>query len=112
MNINPEIMPVAPYGDMFWFRSAALKKAIGHGLDYKDFDVPYAIDFTMMHAIERIYGYAAQDSGYYYATVINSDDARSDLINFQYMLYDICGILQKNRQYHVTYLTAGEVFDA
>ena len=104
VNINPEIMPVAPYGDMFWFRSAALKKAIGHGLDYKDFDVPYAIDFTMMHAIERIYGYAAQDSGYYYATVINSDDARSDLINFQYMLYDICGILQKNRQYHGTYV--------
>ena len=23
VNINPDIMPVAPYGDMFWFRSKA-----------------------------------------------------------------------------------------
>jgi lipopolysaccharide biosynthesis protein len=48
-----------------------------------------------MHAIERIYGYAAQDSGYYYADVINSDNARSDLINYRYMLNKMLEIMHK-----------------
>lgn len=26
VNIDPGIMPVAPYGDMMWFRASALKK--------------------------------------------------------------------------------------
>lgn len=96
VNINPDIMPVAPYGDMFWFRAKALQKAIGYGFKYEDFDVKYKPDFTILHAIERIYGFAAQDSGYYYAEVINSDDARSDLVNYQYMLYTLCDKMLKN----------------
>lgn len=96
VNINPDIMPVAPYGDIFWFRAKALQKAIGYGFKYEDFDVKYKPDFTILHAIERIYGFAAQDSGYYYAEVINSDDARSDLVNYQYMLYTLCDKMLKN----------------
>ena len=88
MNINPNIFPVAPYGDMMWFRADALKKAIGEKLDYKFFDVPYKSDGTIMHAIERIYGYVAQDSGYYYADITNTDEARSDISNYQYMIYN------------------------
>ena len=96
VNINPNITPVAPYGDMLWFRADALKKAIGNGLTYDDFNVAYAPDFTFMHAIERIYGFAAQDSGYYYGDVINNDNARSDLVNYQYMLYQLCEIMIQN----------------
>lgn len=96
VDINPNIVPVAPYGDMFWFRAEALKKSIGYGLTYDDFDIPYAPDGTFMHAIERIYGFAAQDSGYYYADVINNDNARSDLVNYQYMLYQLCEIMMQN----------------
>lgn len=99
VNINVNIMPVAPYGDMFWFRADALKKAIGYGFTYDDFDIPYSPDFTFMHAIERIYGFAAQDSGYFYADVINSDNARSDLVNYQYMLYQLCEIMLQNGHY-------------
>lgn len=54
-----------------------------------------------MHAIERIYGFAAQDSGYYYADVINTDDARSDLINYQYMLYGLCNEMMKMVIIHI-----------
>lgn len=96
VNIDRNIVPVAPYGDMFWFRTDALKKTIGYGLTYDDFDVPYAPDFTFMHAIERIYGFAAQDAGYYYGDVINNDNARSDLVNYQYMLYQFCEIMLQN----------------
>ncbi len=96
VNINPNIMPVAPYGDMFWFRADALKKVISYGFTYSDFDIEYKPDFTILHAIERIYGFAAQDSGYYYAEVINTDDARSDLVNYQYMLYTLCEKMMHN----------------
>lgn len=103
VDINPNIVPIAPLGDMFWFRADALKKAIGHNLDYDFFDVEYKNDGTILHAIERIYGYAVQDAGYYYADVINSDDARSDLINFQYMLHQIWEILLSKGQFALNY---------
>lgn len=106
VNIDPGIMPVAPYGDMMWFRASALKKAIGKHLGHDFFDIKYEKDGTMMHAIERIYGFAAQDSGYYYADVINSDDARSDLINYQYMLYGLCNEMMKNGHYPYNYEVA------
>lgn len=96
VNIDPNIMPVAPYGDMFWFRSKALKKAIDHNLTFDDFDEPYKPDFTIMHAFERIYGFCAQDSGYYYADVITTDQARSDLVNYQYLIYQFHKFANQN----------------
>lgn len=99
VDISPDIAPVAPYGDMFWFRASALKKVIGIGLTYKDFDIPYKPDNTFMHAIERIYGFAAQDSGYYYAEVIDSDSARSDLVNYQYIIDQLMRIPLSHGQF-------------
>ncbi|KAF5051441.1 Rhamnan synthesis protein F [anaerobic digester metagenome] len=99
-DINPNKYPVAPYGDMMWFRADALKKAIGHGFTYDDFDIKYKPDFTILHAIERIYGLAAQDSGYYYAEVINSDWARSDLVNYRYMLQTLSWDLWRRGYYY------------
>lgn len=100
VNMQIDKTPVAPYGDMFWFRSDALKKAIGHGFTYDDFDIGYKSDFTIFHAIERIYSFAAQDSGYYYAEVINSDWARSDLVNYRYMLQTLCNDLWSRGYYY------------
>lgn len=93
VSIPDDQVPPSAYGDMFWFRPAALKKAIGHGFTYDDFDIKYEQDNTMLHAIERLYGYIAQDAGYYYADVINSDDARTDLSNYSYMLNKVAQIL-------------------
>jgi rhamnosyltransferase len=94
LNINVpcrvEQMTVSAFGDMFWFRSVALKKVIGYGFTYDDFDVKYENDGTILHAIERVYGLAAQDSGYYYADVINTDNARTDLINYQWVIQKLC----------------------
>ena len=86
-------VPPSAYGDMFWFRPDALKKAISHGFTYDDFDVDYKSDGTILHAIERTYGYMAQDSGYYYADVISDDDARTDLSNYRYMINRVAQIL-------------------
>ena len=84
----------------FWFRSKALKKVIAYGFNYDDFAIEYKPDNTFLHAIERIYGFAAQDSGYYYADVVTStDEARSDLVNYQYIIYSLIDIMLKNQQY-------------
>jgi rhamnosyltransferase len=107
--LDKKNMPIFPAGDMFWFRSPALKKAIGKGLGYDDFDVDYKIDFTFMHAIERIYGLAAQDSGYYYADVINTDNARSDLVNYQYMLYKLMEIVSNNGNFIYNFEIAKQI---
>lgn len=112
VNIDPKINPVSAYGDMFWFRASALKKAIGHRLTFEDFNVKYSQDFTFMHAIERIYGFLVQDAGYYYADVINTDEARSDLMNYQTMLYSITGLMIEDKQWPATYLWMKQVIDA
>lgn len=89
VDINPNIFPVSAYGTMMWYRANALKKALNHNLDYDFFDVPYKSDGTIMHAMERLYGYIAQDAGYYYADVTNIDEARSDISNYQYLIYNL-----------------------
>lgn len=93
VEISEDQVPPSAYGDMFWFRPAALKKAISHGFTYDDFDVEYRKDGTILHAIERCYGYIAQDAGFYYADIIGSDDARTDLSNYSYMLNKVAQIL-------------------
>ena len=108
-DISPFETPVAPYGDMFWFRATALKKAISVNFSYNDFDVKYKPDFTFMHALERIYGFAVQDSGYYYADVINSDEARTDLINYQYMVHQFCSIMLQNGYHPYNYVVAEDI---
>lgn len=101
VDIDEKLMAVAPYGDMFWFRSKALKKAIDNKLTYDFFDEPYKPDYTIMHAFERIYGYCAQDSGYYYADVITNNNARTDLINYQYLIYQSNGLLPNSELFQM-----------
>ncbi|RWC51139.1 MAG: hypothetical protein EOS55_03495 [Mesorhizobium sp.] len=56
--------PVAPYGGMYWFRPAALRKLFKYKWDWDDFvDMDYR-DGSLVHAIERIIAYVAIDAGY------------------------------------------------
>lgn len=85
--------PVAPHGDMFWFRTAAMHKAMSNNFTYKDFDINYIPDGTILHATERLYSSIVYDSGYYYAETINTDTARADLVNYKYMISQVCVLL-------------------
>lgn len=111
VNIEKKITPVAPYGDMFWFRADALKAAISHGFTYDDFSIQYKPDGTILHAIERLYAFAAQDSGYYYADVMNSEEARTDLMNYQVIHNSFLDILYKNNQLAASFEWAKYVID-
>ena len=54
---------IAPLGTIFWFRPAALKPLFDHDWQWEDFPPePNDIDGTILHAIERAYGYVAQAS--------------------------------------------------
>jgi len=93
--LNREKWEPSALGAMFWCRAKALKKILTQKLTYDDFAeaIPGKRDGTISHAIERIYGLAAQDSGYYLAYAISSEQARNDLVNYQAMLFGREGIV-------------------
>lgn len=63
--MEQDIPPIAPLGTVFWFRGNALRPLADYGWKYSDFPKePNAIDGTILHALERLYGYAAQAAGY------------------------------------------------
>ena len=65
--------PLAPYGDYFWCRTAALRKLFDLNWSYADLpDEPIPAEGTILHAIERIHPTIAQASGYFTSRV-NSD---------------------------------------
>ena len=57
-----------PVGTMFWAKSDALKPLIDMNLSEFDFpEEPIPIDGTMLHSIERLIPFVAENSGYNYA---------------------------------------------
>ncbi len=88
--ISPDREPITPLGTMFWFRPVTLKKLFdnnGKKWKYTDFPKePNNCDGTLLHAIERIYGFAVQDSGHYCAWTFTDRFSKIELTNLAYML--------------------------
>lgn len=73
VDINREKEPNAPLGSMFWVRTAALKPLFRHNWKYSDMPKePIADDNTVLHGIERLYPFSAQEAGYYCADIVSS----------------------------------------
>ena len=82
--------PIAPIGTMFWFRKTALKSLFSKKWEYADFPKePNKLDGTILHAIERIYGYVVQNQGYYVAWCMNDHFAAIHITNYYYMLSEL-----------------------
>lgn len=63
--------PSITLGTFFWAKSAAIRKLLEKDWKYEDFDEePLKDDGTISHAIERVFGYVAQDAGYETGTVM------------------------------------------
>lgn len=63
--------PPITLGTFFWAKSGAIKKLLKKDWQYEDFDEePLKDDGTISHAIERLFGYVAQDAGYETGTVM------------------------------------------
>ena len=91
VDLDDKKAPVAPYGTTFWFKSDALKTLFDLDLKYSDFpDEPTQNrDGTIMHVIERIYPYAAQQRGFYTGWLISDDYAKMEVTNLYKMLRDV-----------------------
>ena len=98
INVDKNKAPVAPYGTMFWFKPRAFKKILEKDWKYEDFPKePNKIDGTILHAIERIYPFVAQDAGYYSANLLNEEYTKIELTNLNFMLTELNKALYSNK---------------
>lgn len=72
--------PVAPYGGMYWFRPAALRKLFEHKWTWDDFANMDYRDGSLVHAIERIIAYVAIDAGYTFRHVVTARNAAHNYV--------------------------------
>ena len=70
-------------GSVFWARTEALKKITEKNWKIEDFPAePMPIDGTINHALERIFPFAAQSSGFYTGQLFTDIFAREEMENF------------------------------
>lgn len=81
--------PIAPLGTMFWFRPEALAPLFAHDWEYSEFpDEPNNTDGTILHAIERAYGYIPQAAGFYCGWLYSDRFARTELTNLTHYMHE------------------------
>lgn len=77
-------IPIAPLGSYFWFRVDALGKLLYYPWVLNDFpQEPLPVDNTLLHAIERIYPFVAQDAGYYSGYITTDEMLNARLTYYQ-----------------------------
>lgn len=85
--ISKELPPIAPLGDYFWFRAKALDPLFKKKWSYSDLpEEPVGLDGTLLHAIERIYPFVAQQAGYYSGYVMSNSFSKIEYTNLDYQL--------------------------
>ena len=86
--------PVSPLGSVFWARPRALRALFDKKWTYDDFPKePVGSDGTILHAVERIYGFCVQHEGYYPAWAMCDSSAAMELTNLNFFLRDIDEII-------------------
>jgi len=87
--------PLSPNGGMFWARPEALAKLAEYPFDFADFKAgPDGYrDGQLTHVLERLYGYAALDSGFTLRVVANQDWAAIDYPLLEYKLASVASLL-------------------
>ncbi len=81
---------VAPLGTMFWFRPEALHGLLDRDWNYEDFPAePNGIDGTLLHFIERAYGYVPQANGFFTAYIFSQRFARVEITNLEYEVREL-----------------------
>lgn len=87
INCDESKEPIAPLGTMFWFRPDAIRPLIDYEWKYDDFPKePNQNDGTILHGIERLYGFVTQAQGYYPAWCMHDKFAAIELTNYHFML--------------------------
>lgn len=116
VSIRPDREPIAGLGSYFWVRSEALKPVFEKKWTYEDFpEEPIADDGTLLHAIERIYPFAAQSAGYYAGWIMSEQGAAIEITNLNHMLKELNNIIffkgQDAGTYHQTLMNLSNAYD-
>ncbi len=78
-------VPAAGMGNVFWYRTRALRLLFERHWCYEDFpEEPIGIDGTMLHAIERLYPLAVQAAGFLPARVMPEHIAALEIDNLSF----------------------------
>jgi rhamnosyltransferase len=87
--INNDQRVICPLGGMMWFRPKALQNIIDYDW-HKYFSAKPAnrSDETFSQAIERLYGFSAQNDGFYSAWLMTEELARVELTTLNYRLQE------------------------
>lgn len=106
-NIREDREPIAGLGSFFWVRSTVLKPIFARSWSYDDFpEEPIESDGTILHALERVYPFAAQSEGYYTGWIMSEHAAAMEITNLNHMLHAINDIIfhegQDAGNYHET----------
>lgn len=114
--MSPKKEPVAPLGSYYWARCDAIKPVFSKAWKYDDFPAePVLDDGTILHAIERIYPFAAQSRGYYSGWVMCDEGAAIEITNLNHMIKEINNIIffkgMDAGSYHETLMNLSKSYD-
>ncbi len=96
---------IAPLGTMFWFRKGTLSHLFDKDWKYDDFPKePNEFDGTLLHAIERIYTFVAQDNKFLSGWILTDNFARIEITNLSNMVSNLNSKLMKNYSFNSAYV--------
>ena len=89
--------PIAPLGTCFWFRRGALSPLYRANWTYAHFQAePNPPDGTMLHAVERLYPFAAQAAGFYSAYLLSDSYAPVEYTSLKHCVRGFHQVFFKN----------------
>lgn len=95
--------PIAPYGTMFWFRPEALESIFSYPWKWEDFnEEPAHVDGGLAHVLERLIGYAAANSGYFYYCFMTTRSAEKNYAKLEYKFQSIMSQLPNGDVFYQT----------
>ena len=110
--IDEKHPPCAPFGSNFWIRTKSLAPLYNKQWTYEDFpkEPLKDTDGTIMHAVERIYPYCAQNNGYYSALLMTNDYSSIELGNLGFYSESYAHVCSENNIYG-NYLTVRDTLN-
>lgn len=79
--------PIAPYGTMFWFRPAALRKLFEHKWQWAEFNKePHHVDGGLAHGLERSIAYVAMAARFVPMQIMSPLQAAQNYTMLEYKL--------------------------
>lgn len=114
MGINTPISldnPSLSLGNCFWAKYDALEPIFDLYLTHEDFEEePLPVDGTISHAIERCYPYIAANRGYLTEIVMTEEYARTEILNYNYMLINTLKLINSNESTKDSLISSFEYF--